>query len=106
MGCRLCRRTDSDTPAAVRRTAEASRGWVLCLVVQLCLTLCDPMDCSPPGSSVHGISQTRILEWVAISFSRGSSRLSYRHLVSCVSCMGRWILYCATSQKNSMIPYM
>ena len=37
------------------------------------LTLCDPMDCSPPGSSVHGISQTRILEWVAISFSRGSS---------------------------------
>ena len=35
---------------------------------------CDPMDCSPPGSSVHGISQARILEWVAISFSRGSSR--------------------------------
>ena len=36
--------------------------------------LCDPMDCSPPGSSVHGILQARILEWVAISFSRGSSR--------------------------------
>ena len=36
-------------------------------------TLCDPMDCSPPGSSVHGILQARILEWVAISFSRGSS---------------------------------
>ena len=44
------------------------------LVAQSCLTLCDPMDCSPPGSSVHGISQARILEWVAISFSRGSSR--------------------------------
>ena len=44
------------------------------LVTQLCLTLCNPMDCSPPGSSVHGILQARILEWVAISFSRGSSR--------------------------------
>ena len=37
-------------------------------------TLCDPMDCSPPGSSIHGILQARILEWVAIPFSRGSSR--------------------------------
>jgi len=36
--------------------------------LQLCLTLCDPMDCSPPGSSVHGVLQVRILEWVAISF--------------------------------------
>ena len=43
-------------------------------VAQSCLTLCDPMDCSPPGSSVHGILQARILEWVAISFSRGSSQ--------------------------------
>ena len=38
-------------------------------VAQSCLTLCDPMDCSLPGSSVHGIFQARILEWVAISFS-------------------------------------
>ena len=44
------------------------------LVAQLCLTLCDPMVCSPPGSSVHGILQARILEWVAIPFSRGSSQ--------------------------------
>ena len=43
------------------------------LVIQLCLTLCDLMDCLP-GSSVHGILQTRILEWVAIPFSRGSSQ--------------------------------
>ena len=45
------------------------------LVAKLCLTLPTPwtVDCSPPGSSVHGISQARILEWVAISFSRGSS---------------------------------
>ena len=42
--------------------------------LQLCLTLCDPMDCSQPGSSVHGILQARILEWVAISSSRGSSQ--------------------------------
>ena len=43
-------------------------------VTQSCLTLCDSMDCSPPGSSVHGILQARIPEWVAISFSRGSSQ--------------------------------
>ena len=42
-------------------------------VAQSCPTLCNPMDYSPPGSSVHGILQARILEWVAISFSRGSS---------------------------------
>ena len=50
-------------------------------------TLCNPMDCSPPGSSLHGISQARILEWVAISFSRGSSRSKDRTCVSCVSCI-------------------
>ena len=44
------------------------------LVPQSCPTLCDPMDCSPPGSSVHGLLQARILEWIAIPFSRGSSR--------------------------------
>jgi len=43
-------------------------------VAELCLTLCNPVDCSVPGSSVHGILQARILEWVAIAFSRGSSR--------------------------------
>ena len=43
-------------------------------VAQLCPTLCNPVDCNLPGSSIHGILQTRILEWVAISFSRGSSQ--------------------------------
>ena len=43
-----------------------------CLVAKLCPTLFDPMDCDPPGSSVHGISAARILEWIAISFSRAS----------------------------------
>ena len=47
-------------------------------VAQSCPTLCDPMDCSLPGSSVHGIFQARVLEWVAISFSRGSSGPRYQ----------------------------
>ena len=51
-------------------------------VAQSCPTLCNPMDCSPPGSSTHGILQTRILEWVAISFSRGSSQHRDRTQVS------------------------
>ena len=55
-----------------------------------CVTLCNTMDCSPPGSSVHGILQARILEWVAVSFSRGSSRPKDRTWVSYV---GREILY-------------
>ena len=60
------------------------------LVTQSCLTLCDPMDCSPPGSSLPGIFQARILEWVAIPFSRGPSwpRDWILHLLFC-----RWILY-------------
>ena len=44
---------------------------VIVLVTQLCLILCNPTDCSPPGSSVHGILQARILDWVAVSFCRG-----------------------------------
>ena len=51
-------------------------------VAQSCPTLCDPVDCSPPGSSVHGILQAGILEWVAISFSRASSRPRDRTQVS------------------------
>ena len=48
---------------------------MLCVLdAQSCLTLCDSMDCSLPGSSVHGILQARILEWVAMPFSRGSSQ--------------------------------
>ena len=45
---------------------------LIVLVAQSCLTVCDPMGCSLPGSSVHGILQARILEWVAMPFSRGS----------------------------------
>ena len=60
------------------------------LVAQLCLTLCDPIDCNLPGSSVHGILQGRIQEWAAIPFSRGSSRPRDWTWVSCIC---RQILY-------------
>ena len=60
--------------------------------LQSCLTVCDPTDCSRPGSSVHGILQARILQWVAISFSRGSSWSRDRSCVSSVSWTGRWTL--------------
>ena len=60
------------------------------LAAQVSPTLCHPMDCSPPGFSVHGIVQARILEWVAISSSRGSSQ---PRDWTCTSCIGRRILY-------------
>ena len=61
-------------------------------VTQSCLTVCDPMDCSPPGSSDHGILPARILEWVAISFSRGSSQPRDRTQVSRIEgrCFNLW----------------
>ena len=63
-------------------------------VAQSCPTLCDPVDCSPPGSSVHGILQARILEWIGISFSRGSSQLRDLTQVSCIA--GRCFILWAT----------
>ena len=66
------------------------------LVTQLCLTLCDPMDCSLPGSSVHGIFQARILEWIAISFSRGSSQPRDQTQVSHI--VGRFFTIWATRE--------
>ena len=67
------------------------------LVTQLYLTLCEPMDYSPPDSSVHGILQARILEWVAIPFSRGYflTQGSNPDLLHC-----RWILYCLSHQGS------
>ena len=70
-----------DTRIGVQKGPQSTAAFTLvpnfrlceCLVAKLCLTLCDPMDSSPPGSSVHGISQARIPEWVAFSYSRGSS---------------------------------
>ena len=63
---------------------------------QLCPTLCNPADCSPPGSSVHGFLQARILEWVAISFSRGSSHPGEWAYGSCAD---RQTLYCWAARE-------
>ena len=64
---------------------------------QSCPTLCDPMDCSPPGSSVHGILQARILEWVAIPFSRVSPRPRDWTRVSCTF---RWVDYAQSPRES------
>ena len=90
--------------------------WILALplesereVAQSCLTLCDPMDCSLSGSSVHGIFQARLLEWIAISFSRGSSRPRNRTPVSRIA--GRCLTVWATrealmTQGRGSAPYL
>ena len=66
------------------------------LVAQSCPTLCNPMDCSSPGSSIHGILQARILEWVAIPFSRASSQIRDWSWVSCIA--GRFFSIWATRE--------
>ena len=64
---------NDQTNKFVEKIAISQLASVRAKLLQSCLILCDPMDCSRTGSSVHGIFQARILEWVAISFSRGSS---------------------------------
>ena len=70
------------------------------LVAQLCPTLCDPMDCSPPGSSVHEIVQARILEGAAISFPSGSSQPRDWTQVSCTA--GRFFIDWATREAQRL----
>ena len=72
-----------------------------CLVAKSCLTLCGPVDCSPTGSSVHRISQARIPEWIAISFSRGSSRFRDWTRVSCIT--GGFFTNWATREHSTNI---
>ena len=71
----------------------------MCSVTQSCLILCNPMDCSPPGSSVKGISLARILERVAFFSSRGSSQLRDQSLVSCISCIAGEFFSCWAMEK-------
>ena len=72
----------------IPRSQESSRKFMVsACVTQSCLTLCKPVDCSPPGSSVHGILQTRILQWIAMLSSRGSSQSRDQSQVSCISCI-------------------
>ena len=79
MASHSCRSSQSTELSSVCDTAGSH---CCCSVTKSCLTLSDPMDCSPPGSSIHGIFQARTLEWVAISFSRGSSQSRDRTPVS------------------------
>ena len=65
--------SSTSVPSPVQPPRPKIRGVVCVLIAQSCKTLCDPMDSSPPGSSVHGILQARILEWLALSCSRVSS---------------------------------
>ena len=80
------------------------------LDTQSCPTLCDPMDCSPPVSSAHGIFQARMLEWVAISFSRGSSRPRDQIQVSCTAgrflpteLQGKLLIYCIGASQMALV---
>ena len=72
-----------------------------CLIAKSCLTLCNSMGCGPPGSSVHRISQAKILEWVAISFSRVSPPRDRTH----TSCTGRKVLYHGETWEAPENPY-
>ena len=79
--------------------------YFLCVLShQSCLTVCNPMVCSPPGPFAHGILQTRILEWVVIPFSRVSSQPRNWTRVSCISRIGRRILYHCTTWEA--LPYI
>ena len=71
-------------------------------LLQSCPALCDPMDCSPPGSSVHGILQARILQGIAMPSSKGSSQPRDQTCLSSVSCIGRWDLH---PQRHLGSPY-
>ena len=65
---------EKDLREEIALARKTDNYCAMCLVTQSCLTLCNPMDCSPPGSSVHGILQAGILEWVAMPSFRGSSQ--------------------------------
>ena len=80
---------------------------MLCLLTQSCMALCDLMDCSPPGPFVHGILQARILEWVAVPSSRGSSwprdriQVSHRQILYCLS----YLLLSHSVESDSLRPH-
>ena len=78
------------TGASVCVCARACMCTLTCGCTQSCPGLGDPVDYSPPSSSVHGILQARELEWIAIPSSRGSSRPRDQ---ACIFCLGRWVLY-------------
>ena len=79
---------------------------VLCSVPQSCLTLCNPMASSPPGFSFNEISKARILEQVAIFYSRESSQPRDQTRFSCISCIGRQILYHSATWEALCLLYL
>ena len=99
--------TDCILKESQKRARHYKSTMFLCLVAQSFLTLCDPMDCSRTFSSIHGIFQSRILEWVAVSYSRGSSWPRDPAHISCVSCIDWWLPYNCTAsiiEKNRTKP--
>ena len=86
-------------PALSPGVYPSSRICMSAESIQPCLTLNDPLDCGPPGSSVHGVLQARIPEWVAIPFSRGSSRPRNQTWVSCTA--DRFLTIWATGEALS-----
>ena len=83
--------------------SESLQG--VCLITQLCPILCDSVDWSRPGSSVHGVLQARILEWVAMPSSRGSFWPRYRTQVSCVSCIASRFFTCWAIREAQGLPH-
>jgi len=88
--------TSSQEKLPKQRNSRLPDPWLVisldAAVVLSHVRLCDPLDCSPSGSSAHGILQARILEWVTLC--KGSSQTRYLTRLSCIFCSGRQILYC------------
>ena len=87
-------------PWTIAHQASLSMGfprqedWCgLAKLLKSCPALCNLMDCTPPGSSVHGILPARILEWAAMPSSRGFSQPRDQTCICYISCIGRWVLY-------------
>ena len=91
--CKMDRIKVLSLDSGIRKTSVLISTLVCSKLLQLCPTLCDPMDHIPPGSSVHGIFQASILEQVAISYSRGSSWPRDQTHISFISCIGRRTFY-------------
>ena len=89
----LCTADSLHCPPETNTALLIDHAHVCAKSLRLCLTLRDPVGHSHPGSSVHGILQARILEWVVMPTSSGSSQSKDRICISCISCIGSQILY-------------
>ena len=96
-----CTQTHRQNTIAFYSNTMYNITYIVCVCpfvdAQSCPTICDPMECSLPGSSVYGIFQARILDQVTISYSRGSLQTWDQTSISSISCIGRWILYHSTT---------